>query len=190
MRIQKNNYVLRSICLMLILSLLSCLFTVGAAGDDSESVSGSAAVSDLSKHGMYSSGDEMLENMRRVAASDKLELYANEKTAEIAVRDISSGEVWSAIPYDYNKDARASAETKALLASFITLTYYDSASKEHTMSGYEDSIARGQFKFEAIDNGIRINMQIGELKDRFNVPFAAEAERFEKKVLSKLTGIS
>lgn len=190
MRRQKNNYVLRSICLMLILSLLSCLFTVGAAGDDSESVSGSAAVSDLSKHGMYSSGDEMLENMRRVAVSDKLELYANEKTAEIAVRDISSGEVWSAVPYDYNKDARASAETKALLASFITLTYYDSASKEHTMSGYEDSIARGQFKFEAIDNGIRINMQIGELKDRFNVPFAAEAERFEKKVLSKLTVIA
>lgn len=189
MKIQRHNYVLRSICLMLIVSLLNGLLTVAAAGNESETAVGTTAP-DLSGYGMYSSSAEMLADMRRIAASGELELYVNEKTAETAVRDVSSGEVWSAVPYDYNKDTKASAETKAALASFISLTYYDSASKEYTMNGYDDCITRGQFKCEPIDNGIRINMHIGTLKDQFNVPFAAEAERFEKKVLSKLSGIA
>ncbi len=189
MRIQKFNYVLRSICLMLIAGMLSCLVAVGTSGNGEESASGTSAP-DLSKHGMYAGSSEMLGNMQRIATSGELELYANKETAEIAVRDVSSGEVWSAIPYDYNKDGKASDETKASLASFISLTYYDSASKEYTMNGYEDCISRGQFEFETIDNGVRINMQIGTLKDQFNVPFAAEAERFEEKVLSKLSGIA
>lgn len=189
MRIQKYNYVLRSICLMLIVSLLSCLLTVGAADNETEAAADTAAP-DLSKHGLYAGNADMLGNMQHIATSGELELYANEETAEIAVRDISSGEVWSAVPYDYNKDAKASDETKASLASFISLTYYDSASKEYTMNGYEDCVARGQFECEPIDNGIRINMQVGTLKEQFNVPFAAEAERFEKKVLNKLSGIA
>lgn len=158
--------------------------TQTTAGPDSGTTPGAADAG----RGQYTSADEMLQTMERVAVSQNLELYFKASTADIAVRDTASGAVWLSSPYDYDLDQLASAETKASLASFISLTYFDSQTNEYTMNGYEDCISKGQFTYETMDNGVRVNLQIGEHQEQMMVPYAAEASRFEEKVINELSG--
>ena len=189
MIMQKRKYAFRYLCLILSLGILCSLFSVFAE-ESADNTTGADSSAGLEEKGLYSDTVSMLGGMNRVAAMDGLERYFNKITLDVAVRDTDSGEIWTSSPYDYNRDAIASNETKASLASFITLTYYDTQSREFSMNGYEDCVAKGQFEHENIENGISVKMQIGETQDQFNVPFAAEADRFEEKVINQLSGIA
>lgn len=201
----KNRWINSTICLsiVLIIALLGTWFGSAAVlkaetgdtavpqtapsspGTGEES---SPGIGEDDMHGRYKTAQERLASMKKIAEDGGRELYYDDKYAEIAVVDTATQKVWFSNPYDYNLDVKASDDVKNLLASIVRLTYYDKASKELTMSSYKDCVAKEkpQFTSEPIENGIRINMQLGRVEAAMLLPSAAQAEGFEKKVLGKL----
>lgn len=142
---------------------------------------------EVDKKGNYSSAGERLLDMEVIASDNEAVLYLDRKNAEFAIQDKRSKEAFFSSPYDFNKDIKSTDDTKKLIQSFIKLTYYDSASQERYMNSYADCISKNQFTIESIENGFAINMQIGRIEDSILVPDAAEAVRFEEKVISQLS---
>lgn len=152
-------------------------------------VSAEVATEEESKiHGLYGTAEDRLASMKKVAEEGGKELYFDNTYGEIALLDTQTKKIWFSSPYNYNSDLLASDDIKALLASMIRITYYDTAMTELTMNSYTDCVskAKPQFTTEEIENGIRINMQIGLVETEMLLPDAAEASVFEDKVISKL----
>lgn len=137
--------------------------------------------------GKFTSANERLESMKKVAEDKYTRLFVDETYAEIAVQDIQTGLSWFSNPYDFSLDAKSSIEIKSTLQSILRLSYIDSTSKEYVMNSYDDSIKKNQFSIEKIPSGVAINLQMGRLQDGTVLPDAAEANRFEEKVLSQLS---
>ena len=142
------------------------------------------------KKGSYSSAQEMLADMTVAADANGKVLYYIKDTADIAVLDKQSGNIWLSSPFDYKNDAKASDEIKVNMASFVRVVYYDNQSNMFEMNSYEDCIAKNQFEIEKIENGIRIDMRIGKDEDQLSLPFAIETKKFEQKIAPKLSGIA
>jgi hypothetical protein len=165
------------------------------AADASNAVEGEAPTAEEDAlHGTYETAQARLASMTKVAEEGGKELYFDNSYAEIAVLDIKTGETWFSTPYNFKKDfstmdsLTVSDDAKAQLSSILKLTYYDSQMTELKMNSYSECISKKkpQFTIQPIENGIRINMQLGLVKAEMMLPEAAEAVRFEEKVISKL----
>lgn len=126
-------------------------------------------------------------DMRLVARNDFLELYINEETTEVAVKDKRSGYIWYTNPQDRDKDSKAAGVNKDLLASQMTITYYTPSSQAKIMNNYSDSVLHGQFDIETIDNGVKVTYRIGKETKIYVVPKVISKERMEEKILSKIS---
>lgn len=142
------------------------------------------------EHGEYESAEARLQEMELMSEKDGYRLYLDRGNGEFAVEDVRDDAVWLSNPYDAEQDARASADAKNLLQSYVKLAYYDHTEKRYELSSWKDCMEKDQFTAEPIDGGFRLNLQLGEISGGTLLPQAAEAENFEKKVLSKLEGSS
>jgi hypothetical protein len=146
-------------------------------------------------YGRFSSAEERLTTMKKVAEDSVLELWFDNKYMEIGVKDKASGEIWLSAPYNYRDDTaattRASSDTKDIIGSMLRLTFFDSAHMERRMNSYRDAAIKGQFGTKQLEdgNGMSLQMLIGRLEESLLVPYAAEKEHFEEKVLNS-PGIS
>lgn len=125
-------------------------------------------------------------NMRLVAKNEYLELYINEETTEVAVKDKKSGYIWYTNPQDRERDSKAAGLNKDLLASQMTITYYTPSSQAKMMNNYSDSVRLGQFDIEAIENGVKITYRIGKESKVYVVPQIISKERMEEKILNNI----
>jgi hypothetical protein len=126
-------------------------------------------------------------DMVLAASNDRLELYINETTTEIAVCDKESGELFYSNPADRQNDTLANPVNKDMLSSQLIVKYFDTNRNENTMTNNADSIERGQFKIQSITNGVRITYTLGELSSESdNLPKFITAERLQEKILGKL----
>jgi len=123
---------------------------------------------------------EYLGNMKKVAENNDLIMYFNEETTEVAVKVKKTGTVWYTNPPKRGSDPIASGVNKLKLGSQLTLTYYTAAAQQKIMDNYNDSIARGQFVTEPIENGIKVTYTIGKVEDILVIPELISAERFEQ----------
>ncbi|HPV01168.1 MAG TPA: hypothetical protein PK127_01640, partial [Clostridiales bacterium] len=74
------------------------------------------------------------ETMKMVAENDHLQLYIDEETTVVAVRDKKTGKVWHTNPPDRNEDPIASAINKDKLNSQMTITYYTPSAQQRQMN--------------------------------------------------------
>lgn len=125
-------------------------------------------------------------DMRLVSHNDFLELYINEETTEVAVKDKRSGYIWYTNPQDREKDSKAAGLNKDLLASQMTITYYTPSSQAKMMNNYSDSVRLGQFDIETIENGVKITYRIGKESKVYVVPQVISKERMEEKILNNI----
>ncbi len=171
------------------------LQTIGQRTPSADEVKGEAPTQEEdTRHGMYDSAQERLATMIKVAEDEGKELYFDNSYAEIAVLDKRTKEVWFSTPYDYKKDFNSmdtltvGDDVKSKLASLLKITYYDAKMKVLSMNSYSDCAAKKepQFTMQPIQNGIRINLQMGLVRTQMVLPEAAEAARFEERVISQL----
>lgn len=126
-------------------------------------------------------------NMKAVAQTDELTLYLNEKTAEIAVVDLSSGDTWYSNPQHIEEDTIASPYEKNLLRSQLILQYFDRRGNSFTFNSYEKSVANETFRIEKLQNGVRVIYTLGDVSKGVNaLPKYISKERFETLIIANL----
>ena len=122
-----------------------------------------------------------VEGMDLVAENDKLKLYTNTTTTEVALYDKTNGQIYYSNPLD--RGERVGVETDAQ----FSITYYDDARQRGTMDNYTMSVEKGQFTYESIEDGIRYTYVLGDLGSETGiVPTQISKERLEM-FLSKVS---
>ena len=125
--------------------------------------------------------------MKLAARTDALELYFHPETTEFAVLNRRSGKVWRSNPADRDEDGKASPFEKEVLASQLSVTFRDGMGRIGTFANFSQSISRGQFQAESIENGIRITYTLGDMSLGIDaLPRLISKKRMEEKVLSRL----
>jgi hypothetical protein len=125
--------------------------------------------------------DPMLENRA-------LRLYMNRKTAEIAVLDRRSGQVWRSNPADASQDAIASPYLKGKLSSQISLVYLTESGQNKDYDSYNHSVQYGQFEIAETDADVTVKYTFGNPdKGIESTPMRVSKERFEERLLGSLS---
>lgn len=124
-----------------------------------------------------------------VAENDCLILYINSDTAEIAVTDKRSGDIWHSNPPDRDKVEKiARGDGKLALGAQFRLTYYEPGDVVRTVDSFVSSVAHNQFEIEQIENGVRVSYVVGkQWADRDFLPLFLSKDTFENEILGKIT---
>lgn len=135
---------------------------------------------------MYLSPDEKLADMILVRELYGYQLWFEEYTGEVAVKDTATGQVYFTNPYDIAwTDQSISKQTKQKLLSQLIITYLDNG-QEKTMFSYVEAAQRGQIKLKNIKNGMRVEYTLGEENVTRLVPRMITVERFETMILQNI----
>lgn len=113
-----------------------------------------------------------VKGMELVAENEFLKLYTDTKTAYIAIYDKRDGSITYSNPLNADEDTVAKSSNINYLKSQFILEYYNANSIKGVYDSYSQSVAKGQFKVESIEGGIRYIYTVGEIKDNncFDVP--------------------
>lgn len=140
-----------------------------------------------SKKGNYQSAESRIADMQIITQDEKQILYLDPEFAEFAVKDKTTGECWFSNPYDFENDSKAGGDTKEELQSLLSLTYFDSSSKEYTMNSYSDCTAKDQYTLEKFSNGFAIHMQIGYAEEKILSPAVISVSKYENLIVKSLS---
>ncbi|MBM7582108.1 hypothetical protein JOD02_000965 [Caldicoprobacter guelmensis] len=129
----------------------------------------------------------LLQDMKGIAENSYLQLYINDQTAEIAVLDKRSGQIWRSNPTDRDGDPIASGEKKDLLSAQVTLEFCNEFGQYNYANSYTDSIAYKQVAYKLIPDGVRVTYKFGKIEKTIeDLPKMISKQRFEEKILSKI----
>lgn len=133
-----------------------------------------------------------VEGFKLVCENETLKLYLDPVTTFVAIYDKRSGEITYSNPLDGKDDKKANSANKNFLQSQLVVYYYNSHVSSNYMDNYSKSIKTKQFKFEGIQNGVRIIYTIGETKPIVNPDTGEETENtyFEIPLEYRLDGDS
>lgn len=121
------------------------------------------------------------------AENETLKLLVNTETAEVAIEDKRSGDIWYTNPPDGADDPIALKSGKDRMASGFTITYYNEVREEMQMNSFVDSVEKLQFEIKSINDGIRIDYAIGNLSLGYlAVPDFIKMDRLQSLVLDHL----
>lgn len=152
------------------------------------------------KRGKFTSEQQRVSAMTVYYKEGPLTLYVDEELGEIAIYNSETDDYFFSNPYDYNRVLVPSVTTKSQLASLIELEFYDISANKKTLYSYDDAVNKStyadpedpdsvdniQFWAEKIDKGVRLQFQIGSKELDTLLPYAAEVENFNAKVLNPL----
>ena len=128
----------------------------------------------------------LLPDMKGIMENENLQLYINDQTAEIAVLDKRSGNVWRSNPVDRDSDPVASGEKKDLLSAQLIVDFNNEFGQLNQTNSYVDSVAREQVDFELLPDGIKVYYKFGTVKKTLeDLPKYISKERFEERILNK-----
>ncbi len=98
-----------------------------------------------------------------VCENDKLKLYADLETYNVAVYDKRNGVITYSNPLKPEEDSIANESNINYLKSQLLVQYYNIDVKSSMYDSYSQSVAKGQVKAEGIENGVRFIYTIGTL---------------------------
>lgn len=120
------------------------------------------------------------EDMRAVAENDYLVLYLRDNTAEIAVLNKKNGRMWYSNPVDAESDSIASNEVIEQLRSQFLLTYYDSSATISSLNSYNESVMKGNFDIDTVEDGVKITYRLEKKEKAYLFPEIISEERMEQ----------
>ena len=156
-----------------------------AAEEESETTTGSGVINvmdeeEIIKHyttTVYATPEEKLETMDLMTTKGNYQLYADALSGEVAVKDLTSGQILFTNPYDLGATT-AVESVKMQLMSQIIVRYTENGRPKEYYS-FEYAATRNQIKVKNIKNGIRVEYTIGREEARRLVPRMIEQSRFE-----------
>lgn len=144
---------------------------------------------------IYKTPEEKLETMELKLSQYGYELYVENYTGEVAVRDTKSGQILFTNPIDIpdtfksandGSTTSSSADIKKQLLSQLIVKYTDN-DKEVNMMSFTEASERGQIKIKNVKNGIRVEYTMGRQETRKLVPRLIEKGRMEELILDYIT---
>ena len=133
---------------------------------------------------VYETPEAKLATMKRKLKKGDYELYSDETSGEVAVRNVTTGQILFTNPYDIGA-SNATDSIKYQLLSQIIIKYTDNG-KEREFNSYEYASMRDQITVKNIKNGIRVEYIIGREEARHLVPRVIENTRFREKLLGPM----
>ncbi|MBE6541392.1 MAG: hypothetical protein E7672_02980 [Ruminococcaceae bacterium] len=176
-----------SVFLTLITILSALTVSANAAWDEKVDENGDPIIDYLLRP--YYNPEDKLGDMILVRDQNGFELWYEEFTGEVAIRDKATGVITFSNPYDISapitEDQFISDEVKQQLLSQVIITFLDNG-VEKTMNSYEEAALRGQITMKNIKNGIRVEYILGEEAVQRLVPRVIRKDRFEEKILANI----
>jgi len=127
------------------------------------------------------------DGMEAMLENESLRMYIDKSTAEIAVLDKRSGQIWRSNPAGRDNDPLATPQIKSNLSSQIKLTYFVRNNQTKDYDSFSDSIQYKQFEIEQKDNGVTVTYHFGSNEKGIeSIPQKISKARFEEKLLGKL----
>ncbi|WP_054027855.1 DUF5696 domain-containing protein [Bacillus sp. FJAT-28004] len=127
-----------------------------------------------------------IEGFDPVLENDALRLYISKATAEIAVVDKQSGNIWRSNP-DSSEDKLASPYLKGKLSSQISFVYLTKSGQNKDYDSYNNSVKFNQFEIKQEGNGVAVTYMFGDpQKGLESIPQKVSKERFEERLLKRL----
>jgi hypothetical protein len=99
------------------------------------------------------------------------------KTAEIILKDKINGTEWHSTPVDFESDASVDVVTGQMIKSQFAMQYSDVSGVGETLYSNTQSIERGFYEYELIDDSIEVRYTIGNLERSFLIPPAMPEAR-------------
>lgn len=125
------------------------------------------------------------ENMRLAAKYSHYELYVNDYTGEIGVKDTTTGQILLSNPYKIeNTDTMTVTDaTRQLLMSQIVIGFIENGTSK-VYNSYTEAASRGQIHVKNIKQGIRIEYALGREDANYLAPGSITVERMNSEILS------
>lgn len=130
----------------------------------------------------FASEEEMISSMKPAAENSRFQMYYNEKTMAIALRDKISGKVVTSNPYNAAQDSHYNGDTEKELESQLVLTYVDNQNNKSSLWSSTDCAELGQFQVKEVKDGVDFSLSIGKEKADFQIPAAFTVSRFDELV--------
>lgn len=138
---------------------------------------------------VFTTPQAKLDTMQLKLKKGNYELYCDEYSGEVAVKNTVTGQILSTNPYDIgvgrSSGSEVSSATKADLMSQIIITYEDNG-KTKIYDSYSYAAERDQITVKNIRNGIRVEYVIGREEARHLVPRMITDERFRTMILAPM----
>ena len=170
------------LAVLMLCSVLTSLSVVTVAADDAAGVTSEEETTtvDYLFTEIYGSPEEKLETMKLMTTKGNYSIYALETSGEVAVKDLTTGQILFTNPYDIGA-ATASDSVKNEIMSQIVVKF-DENGRERVYSSFEYAAMRDQIKVKNIKNGIRVEYTIGREEARRLVPRMIRKDRFEELI--------
>ncbi len=97
-----------------------------------------------------------------VAENDKLKLYTDTATGNVAVYDKRNGSITYSNPLNADEDEKANKTNLNYLKSQMMVYYYNQDVKSGSLDTYTQCVQRNQLAVESIENGIRYIYTVGQ----------------------------
>jgi len=118
--------------------------------------------------------------MKPMLENNELRLYLNETTAEVAVLDKRTGNVWYSNPQG-RQETSVSPYLQGRLSSQISMVYLTENGQNKDYDSYNDSVNYQQFDIEVTDTGVAVTFHFGNPERGVEaLPVKLSAERFQE----------
>ena len=147
-----------------------------AAGESSSAPEEETTSVDYLFTEIYGSPEEKLATMKLMTTKGNYSIYALETSGEVAVKDMTTGQILFTNPYDVGAATASDSVKNEILSQIIVK--FDENGRERVYSSFEYAAVRDQIKVKNIKNGIRVEYTIGREEARRLVPRMIEKSRF------------
>lgn len=131
------------------------------------------------KEFLFHTNDEATEE-EVLIENENLELHFQPTTTQFYVVDKKNGKTWYSNPVDGENDPKALGIHKKDLLSTLGIKYNTESGSATTMTSYASSVEKGNYSFEKIDNGIRVNYTIADMEREYIIPTGVGETRFNQ----------
>ncbi|MHB8128740.1 MAG: DUF5696 domain-containing protein [Mobilitalea sp.] len=156
----------KMLLLLMLISLLLCV--VSACGKEE-------VVEEIEIY----SYDTLVED-EYVVENDNLEFHFDPVTTHFYVVNKNTGYTWYSNPLDTDTDVLAQGINMEDLQSTISLKFNTESGSPTTMNNFGSSIEKGNFTYELMENGVKVNYTIADLQKVYLFPLAVPESRWNE----------
>ncbi len=138
----------------------------------------------------FTSPENRKDAMELKSSNEYFELYVDEITGEVALKDKGTGDIMFSNPYDISEyaltgEGKISDIIKPELLSQVNISFNDNGNPV-VYNSFEDAALLGQISVKRLRGGVRIEYSIGEEESRSLVPRQLSWERYQNMILNPL----
>ncbi len=172
------------LAVLMLCGTLTCFSITASAADEATTETGTGVAEEADRIDylttVFATPEEKIATMKLMLQKGQYQIYADEDSGEVAIKDTVSGQILFTNPYDIAA-TNAVDSVKNTLMSQIIVRYTENGRPKEYFS-YEHAAIRDQIKVKNIKNGIRVEYTIGREEARRLVPRMIEKSRFEELI--------